>query len=471
MLWHPQVRMTRSGRVFGPRFPEIAILGTCTFDFAPHLSQAVAVEADGQEDYGHEDASVDGIDEVWPPNPDPLNEVDEEWPMADPLNEVDDIPTPQVPASRKRCRSTTYDDCISTGKALSGPHRRRAAKRLPRKRLTAMVPHVKPVEPTHVLSFDASTLPAAHGAYSGKGSKTRRSLTDLLGLGLQLVPWDGVNPIPLVDKEGRIFAVLAGQPTAHGYADSVRRAFEFMKFEGNKIHFPPSMLHHRRGLFAAINVGLTYGKGQSVPTWLDTKDYTPLVEKLLAHKDIKRMAAFASCAFSFLRKRLGYYDQCNKDLKKAFPHLCRPFAKSVFSCAAFNFGPRVCTFKHRDVCNLPFGWCAIQSMGYFDAKKGGHLVLWDANLVMEFPAGALILLPSATIAHSNVPVQDHEERVSFTQFTAGGLFRFIDNGFQTQDELAAADPAEHARLMALKETRWEEGLRLFSTAEEMFNAK
>ncbi|KAJ6467412.1 hypothetical protein C8R45DRAFT_838568, partial [Mycena sanguinolenta] len=131
----------------------------------------------------------------------------------------------------------------------------------------------------------------------------------------------------------------------------------------------------------------------------------------------------------------------------------------------------VCTFKHRDVCNLPFGWCAIQALGNFDAKTGGHLVLWDANLVVEFPAGALILLPSATIAHSNVPVQDHEERISFTQFTAGGLFRFVDNGFRTQDELAAADEEEHARLMKLKESRWEEGLRLFSTVEEMLDSK
>jgi hypothetical protein len=125
-----------------------------------------------------------------------------------------------------------------------------------------------------------------------------------------------------------------------------------------------------------------------------------------------------------------------------FPDLKRPFSGSVFSCAAFNFGPSVWTFKHRDVCNLPFGWCAVQSLGPFDATKGAHLVLWDVKLVVEFPAGALILLPSATIAHSNVPVQDGDERISFTQFSAGGLFRFVDNGFRTQDELAAEDPVE-----------------------------
>ncbi|KAF8131268.1 hypothetical protein K438DRAFT_1643274, partial [Mycena galopus ATCC 62051] len=131
----------------------------------------------------------------------------------------------------------------------------------------------------------------------------------------------------------------------------------------------------------------------------------------------------------------------------------------------------VCTFKHRDVCNLPFGWCAVQALGRFDPQAGGHLVLWDLRLVVEFPPGALILLPSATIAHSNIPVADDEERISFTQFTAGGLFRFVDNGFRTQAELAAQDPVEYARMVERNESRWEEGLQLFSTISELVETK
>ncbi|KAJ7713650.1 hypothetical protein B0H14DRAFT_2413748, partial [Mycena olivaceomarginata] len=158
-----------------------------------------------------------------------------------------------------------------------------------------------------------------------------------------------------------------------------------------------------------------------------------------------------------------YYIDYNTRLCPRFPDLKCPFPKSVFSCAAFNFG-NVCTFKHRDVCNLPFGLCAVQSLGNFDPHLGGHLVLWDLKLVVEFPAGALILLPSATIVHSNIPVQDGDERVSFTQFTAGGLFRYIDHGFRTQAELAAEDPVEYERQ---REERWRKGLGLFSTVEEL----
>ncbi|KAJ6571908.1 hypothetical protein B0H19DRAFT_1209087 [Mycena capillaripes] len=122
-----------------------------------------------------------------------------------------------------------------------------------------------------------------------------------------------------------------------------------------------------------------------------------------------------------------YYHKHNRKLCQHFPHLRRTFTKSVFSGAAFNFGPNVWTFKHRDILNLPFG---------------RHLVLWDLMLVIEFPPGALVLILSATLSHSNVPVQPGDKHISFTQFTA-----------------------------ALKETRWEMGMGLFSTVDELFDNK
>jgi hypothetical protein len=112
----------------------------------------------------------------------------------------------------------------------------------------------------------------------------------------------------------------------------------------------------------------------------------------------------------------------------------------------------------------------VQSLGPFDPKRGGHLVLWDLKLVVEFPPGALILLPSATIAHSNIPVDEGDERISFTQFTAGGLFRYMDNGFRTQAEFAAEDPLAYAKAMDARESRWAEGLALYSTVEELCTA-
>jgi hypothetical protein len=105
---------------------------------------------------------------------------------------------------------------------------------------------------------------------------------------------------PLVDNAGRIFAVLAGQPDDDQWRGAVCRAYDFIKAEGIAADFPAAMRKHRRGLFAAVNVGLGYGKGQRLPTWMDNKQHTPMVNRLLAHRDINRLANFASCVFSFL---------------------------------------------------------------------------------------------------------------------------------------------------------------------------
>ncbi|KAJ7050760.1 hypothetical protein C8F01DRAFT_1000102, partial [Mycena amicta] len=268
---------------------------------------------------------------------------------------------------------------------------------------------------------------------------------------------------PLVDRTGRVFAVLAGQPKNPQYASSVKRAYEAITRAGMAARFPASMRKHRRGLFAAINVGLSYGQGQVDASWLRS-DYADTAEELLANEDIQIMASFADYAFALWAPRLyRYYVGYNKKLQPCR----RPFAKSVFSCAAFNFGPKSWTFKHRDVLNLPFGWCAIQAAGPFDPTQSAHLILHHLKLFIEFPPGALILIPSATLSHANVPVQQGDERASFTQFTAGGLFRFVDNGFRTEAEFEAEDPEGFAEVMAAKEARWKMGLGLWSTIDEL----
>lgn len=156
--------------------------------------------------------------------------------------------------------------------------------------------------------------------------------------------------------------------------------------------------------------------------------------------------------------------QNDKELKK-------PFARSAYPTVAFNLGPSVCTYKHRDHLNCPFGLCAIQALGDFDPSKGGHLILWDLGLYIRFPPGSLILIPSATLTHSNVPVQKHESRASFMQYCGGGLFRYVDNGFMTDSALKAKNPAEYAKMQEDKAGRWEFGLSCFSTLDELVAAK
>lgn len=149
------------------------------------------------------------------------------------------------------------------------------------------------------------------------------------------------------------------------------------------------------------------------------------------------------------------------------PGLRKNFTRSIFPVITINFGPNTWTYKYRDNLNLPFGWCAIQVLGGFDPEQGGHLILWDLKLVIEFPPGATILIPSATLIHSNVPICDGETRYSMTQYTPGGIFRWVDNGFWTDRGLLAENEEKFYKMEALKSMWWEMGLGLFSTIAEL----
>lgn len=148
--------------------------------------------------------------------------------------------------------------------------------------------------------------------------------------------------------------------------------------------------------------------------------------------------------------------------------LRRPFINSIWCACTFNLGPYTCALGHRDFANLAFGWCAITALGFFDYTKGGHLVLWDCKLVLEFPPGSTILIPSAAIFHSNIPISAGESRYSFTQYTAGGIFRWVEHGFRTEDEyLATLSKEELKEEQELGLERAVIGAGLFSTLKEL----
>lgn len=149
------------------------------------------------------------------------------------------------------------------------------------------------------------------------------------------------------------------------------------------------------------------------------------------------------------------------------PGLKRNFAKSVFCCATFNFGPRAICKGHRDHLNWGAGGCAITAGGYFDYRQGGHLVLVELKLILEFPPGCTIIIPSACITHGNLPISPSETRIAMTQYTAGGLFRWIDNGFRTAKTFEKVDPKGKAQADEKRTERWISSVGLYSTIDEL----
>lgn len=137
--------------------------------------------------------------------------------------------------------------------------------------------------------------------------------------------------------------------------------------------------------------------------------------------------------------------------------------KSVFTSTTYNLGPQTVCFPHVDSANLVFGWCSVTALGEFDHKKGGHLVLWEAGLVVEFPPGSTILLMSALIHHSNTTLGEGERRYSFTQYSAGQLFQWVENEKMTVKQYEAKYAKDQGKLdekIARDEKRWTDALRL-----------
>jgi len=119
------------------------------------------------------------------------------------------------------------------------------------------------------------------------------------------------------------------------------------------------------------------------------------------------------------------------------------------------------TSYYRCFANLPFSLCVVTAMGSYNPTKGSHLVLWECGLVIEFPPGSTILLASGVIAHSNVPVAPDETRYSVVQYSAGALFRWVENNFQRSiDYLASLSSDELEDVQTKDANRWAFGRSL-----------
>jgi hypothetical protein len=138
-----------------------------------------------------------------------------------------------------------------------------------------------------------------------------------------------------------------------------------------------------------------------------------------------------------------------------------------FPCRSFNLGEQVATVPHRDEKNLAQGWCSITALGRFMPNLGGHFVLWDFGLMVEFPPGSTILIPSTLFVHSNSSIQPGEERNSIVQYAAGGLFRWVERGFRSEkDWLDQATEEQLLEEQGRQDRQWAEAAGMFMTVSE-----
>ncbi|KAF8137797.1 hypothetical protein K438DRAFT_1639066 [Mycena galopus ATCC 62051] len=278
--------------------------------------------------------------------------------------------------------------------------------------------------------------------------------------------------IAILDSRRRVIGLLGGAPQgAEDWADVTERASKRMHERISRLSLSPEKLDHRRAQqpFAAVSRGPSHGGGQTEPGELQqNQTNTTVTDELLEDPDIQRIVGWINLLFFLWAPKLySFYQQARAALEKRHS-LKWNFVKTIFAACTFNFGPQAITRHHLDFGNLSWGWCAVTALGWFDPDLGGHLILWDLRLVIRFPPGSTIFIPSALIRHSNVPIRPHEIRSSFTQYTAGGLFRWIRNGFMTDKDYERTAPtSDQAARAEEAKTRWKEGMDMFSKIDEL----
>ncbi|KAH7873762.1 uncharacterized protein C8R40DRAFT_1013773, partial [Lentinula edodes] len=241
----------------------------------------------------------------------------------------------------------------------------------------------------------------------------------------------------LVDAHDRVIAVLGGVPRgskgAEWQAVEAEAAAAAVRCRESST-FTAAQKHGRRGEFASRTVGYGYGNGRRKPQnyKVSGRANQSAVQELLQNTAIRRISGFQNALFNtFCHKNYAEYRDTNDAIQCKQPELRASFPNTAFAATTFNLGPRSFSPPHMDPDNRASSWCADTNMGPFDPDKGGHLVLWDLGLIIRFPPGSTILFPSALITHSTIPIQAHESRYVMIQYSSGGLFRWRDNGFQS----------------------------------------
>jgi hypothetical protein len=309
-----------------------------------------------------------------------------------------------------------------------------------------------------------------------------------------------------MDGDGRVIAILVGRPKDikdEEWKQMEKEAVELIEKEQKNFVFTKKQQQHRRGPYPTVSTGVSFGGGQQVwyiynfalscmahiaysfpeiwgilqkpmPLWASYCNVHSLLDLWVLQKVfgillslsktdlISRLGAFCTWApklFRYYKDNLGKLFAHYPNLQPIVPGQVAP----IWAAAALNNGPNTVTYEHLDLLNLAFGWCAIFALGPFDFTCGGHFILWDMKLAIQFPPGSIILMPSAILRHSNAALHPGDRRYSLTLFSAGGLFRWVANGFKK----VGASQNKLKEEVEEDCSRFEMALNMFSTLEQL----
>ncbi|EJD32368.1 hypothetical protein AURDEDRAFT_178569, partial [Auricularia subglabra TFB-10046 SS5] len=255
----------------------------------------------------------------------------------------------------------------------------------------------------------------------------------------------GDDGIQFTDKNDVVFAAVAKRRTDQDYVDLINRCFERAGELRRKCD-SPNAKKNPRGAFSRAQYGTSFGGGQKEPTPISNgKRVTQAMVEFMTLDDTREMTGILAEQFKAnFPKLVPRYKELNESLglNKLFlrPGDDPDDFNFLFAAMTLNLGPQVATISHRDSKNLQPGVCAIIALGRFNPQTGGHFVMREPRLLVEFRPGDILFVMSSVITHFNVPLAcSEEERMSWTFYTAGGLFRWQVAGKRTLKSLTTAE--------------------------------
>ncbi|CAA7263527.1 unnamed protein product [Cyclocybe aegerita] len=315
---------------------------------------------------------------------------------------------------------------------------------------------VKPAIPTQT-TYNISSIPSASTGFIclpdvGECHPVMR-LKELVDKELLILHcWDGRSVSPIVSCNNQVIGLIAGCPAVPDWDDVCREAYEALCQVREACDFMLSAADHRRGNFLVKNVGVGAGFGHKKPANVaHTEHNTRQLDTLLQNPAIQRISCFADNIFATWFPKVYKHYGANFDaLLKGDSSLCHNFANSV------------------DFTNLPFGLCSVTALGDFNPAASACFVFYDLGIIVQFPPGSTLILTSAAIVHANSSMGPGETRCSITQYTPGGLFRWVEHGFQLDRKFYSnMMPQAWEKELEAMEERCKMGLSLFSTLDEL----
>lgn len=162
------------------------------------------------------------------------------------------------------------------------------------------------------------------------------------------------------------------------------------------------------------------------------------------------------------------YQSCLKTYAGLDETLVPPSPHLPFPALTINAGRVTVCHPHRDSPNDAAGICLDWVLGSYDVRRGGQLVLHEPRKILALEPGRVVLFPSAIVTHETIPISPGEWRSGVTGYAAGGLWRYMAQGFATRAVFeATAGEAELDEHDARGNHRWETNVKRYMTLPQL----